>query len=493
MMRILILIIMLLPCSLGMYASAIDSLLSVLDKTIVMRRQYEEEKERYISLIKDELKQGRLTDMERYLIQNRLFAEYNSYISDSALHYINENILIATRLNNRQWINSSILNKVHILNTSGLFVEAMELLKSLPRNTLEGENIVDYYVCFENLYLYQAEYATDRNYVNNYLRIANLYRDSIISLVPEDTYRYVVVHAPQLIDQGKSQEAICLLKNFLPRLKSNTREYAVATSILAFAYHVVGNKQKEMEARISSAIADIRAVVKENYSLCALAELLYGMGDLERANHYIKISMEDANYYTTRLRSSQNSKMLPLIDRAYQQEKEIQQQRQRMFITGICILSVFLLLTVLCVLWQMKKLSYARKKVVAANSQLSILNSELKKLNNSQHEANERLLHTNQTLTEANHIKEEYLGRFLSLSSSYISKMEEYRRILNKQAAAGKLEELYRTLKSDRFINQELKEFYHNFDVSFLKIFPNFVEEFNRLLPVEEQLHPKNE
>ena len=129
----------------------------------------------------------------------------------------------------------------------------------------------------------------------------------------------------------------------------------------------------------------------------------------------------------------------------------------------------------------MKKLSYARKKVVAANSQLSILNSELKKLNKSQHEANERLLHTNQTLTEANHIKEEYLGRFLSLSSSYISKMEEYRRILNKQAAAGKLEELYRTLKSDRFINQELKEFY------------NFVEEFNRLLPVEEQLHPKNE
>ena len=36
MMRILILIIMLLPCSLGMYASAIDSLLSVLDKTIAV-------------------------------------------------------------------------------------------------------------------------------------------------------------------------------------------------------------------------------------------------------------------------------------------------------------------------------------------------------------------------------------------------------------------------------------------------------------------------
>ena len=93
-----------------------------------MRRQYEEEKERYISLIKDELNQGKLTDMERYLIQNRLFAEYNSYISDSALHYINENILIATRLNNRQWINSSILNKVHILNLSLIHIFRIDQL-----------------------------------------------------------------------------------------------------------------------------------------------------------------------------------------------------------------------------------------------------------------------------------------------------------------------------------------------------------------------------
>ena len=77
MMRILILIIMLLPCSLGMYASAIDSLLSVLDKTIVMRRQYEEEKERYISLIKDELKQGRLTDMRKTPNDIRFFIIYS--------------------------------------------------------------------------------------------------------------------------------------------------------------------------------------------------------------------------------------------------------------------------------------------------------------------------------------------------------------------------------------------------------------------------------
>lgn len=43
--------------------------------------------------------------------------------------------------------------------------------------------------------------------------------------------------------------------------------------------------------------------------------------------------------------------------------------------------------------------------------------------------------------------------------------------MLNKQAASGKVEELYKTLKSSRFIDEELKEFYQNFDNSFLSIF----------------------
>ncbi len=490
MIRILVLLIVFCPAAL--HASAIDSLLVVLDSALAVREQYREEKELRIALIKSELEQMSLTDEERYLIHSRLINEYDTYMSDSALHYVNENLLISTRLDNRQWLYRATLKKAHILGKAGLFVEAMELLGSLSREVLSGDDLVDYYIGFENLYLYQAEYATDENYAKKYLQKSNLYRDSIIALVPEGSYEYVRVRAPLLIDQWKREEAIALLKDFIPRLKPNTREYAVVTSILAFACRIDGRRQEEMEARICSAIADVKAVVKENYSLGALAELLYEEDDLERANRYIKISMNDANDYITRLRSLQTSKMLSLIDRAYQQEKEMQRRKLKALITGISILSFCLLLIVFYVIWQMKRLAYARREVVNANLQLNNLNEELKRLNEEEVKANELLQETNRSLEEANHIKEEYLGRFLSLSSSYIGKLEDYRRMLNKQAAAGKLEELYRTLKSDRFINQELKDFYHNFDSSFLNIFPDFIEEFNALLPAEEQLYPKN-
>lgn len=66
--------------------------------------------------------------------------------------------------------------------------------------------------------------------------------------------------------------------------------------------------------------------------------------------------------------------------------------------------------------------------------------------------------------------------------STYLDKMDLYRRSLNKIAAAGRVEELYKAIKSSQFLEEELKDFYANFDMTFLHLFPNFVEEFMRCL-----------
>ena len=94
-----------------------------------------------------------------------------------------------------------------------------------------------------------------------------------------------------------------------------------------------------------------------------------------------------------------------------------------------------------------------------------------------------------ETLLEANYIKEEYIGRYMDQCSTYLDKMDLYRRSLNKIAAAGRVEELYKAIKSSQFLDEELKEFYANFDMTFLQLFPNFVEEFNALLT--EPMQPK--
>ncbi len=463
---------------------ALEPLLRALDVAIENSEQYEKEKIQRITMIKDGLNARGLSLEEEYRINLRLYNEYEAYICDSARHYINRNIDIATQQNNREWLDESKLKKAHILATSGLYAEGVRLLETIEKQYLSERLLVDYYMAFENIYLYHAEYAQDDEYRPEYLDKMNRYRDSVLSVVAEGSYQYVIVRAPQCIDRQQPEQAEILLKDCINQTTSDTREYAILTSILAFTYQMSNRLELQMMSLAESAIADIKGVVKENNSLRALSELLYEEGALDRANKYMKKSMADASFYNARLRNVQASKMLPVIDYSYQLEKEMQRQKLQIFLGVISILSLFLIVVVGYVIRQLKKLAKARREVVHANRELQKLNTDLV-------EANHRQKQTNHSLTEANCIKEEYIGRFLGQCSAYIDKLETYRRMLNKKAASGKVEELYKTLKSSQFIEDELKEFYHNFDNSFLSIFPDFVECFNRLLPESEQIVPK--
>jgi DNA-binding NarL/FixJ family response regulator len=58
-------------------------------------------------------------------------------------------------------------------------------------------------------------------------------------------------------------------------------------------------------------------------------------------------------------------------------------------------------------------------------------------------------------------------------------------------ATAGKMNELVKAVKSNTPIEKELKEFYTNFDQTFLQLFPSFIDEFSKLLVDKELLHLK--
>ena len=471
-------------CPLLISAQTLDSLLNALDKTIEQSEFYEKEKLKRIERIKKDLQKPRLSIHEEYLLNRQLYDEYESLVYDSARYYINRNIEIAHQLNNQEWLDESKLKKAHILATSGLYVEGIELLKSINKATLTHHLLAEYYITFENIYLYRSEYTQDDEYMPQYLQLMNSYRDTILQIVPEGSYAYIITKGPVLVDHQQLAEAKKLLRDYCTQVDNETREYAVITSILAFINQYDNQIEERKENLARSAIADIKAVVKENNSLRALAEILYEEGAVGRANKYMKKSMTDASFYNARLRNVQASKMLPVIDEAYQTEKEAQRSKLQIFLAVISVLTVFLFIAIAYVVMQMRKLTKARQEVIKANRTLQELNTELMGANQKQQE-------TNRLMMEANCIKEEYLGRFLGLCSVYIDKLETYRRMLNKLAAAGKLDELYKKLKSSEFTEKELKEFYQNFDSSFLSIFPDFVERFNNLLPIEEQILPK--
>ena len=134
---------------------------------------------------------------------------------------------------------------------------------------------------------------------------------------------------------------------------------------------------------------------------------------------------------------------------------------------------------------QMKKLAVARKNLSVANEQLISLNQELSSTNN-------QLKHTNETLQESNLIKEVYIGRYIDQCSVYLNKLDEYRRHLNKISIAGKKDELLNEIKSTKIIDEELKEFYSNFDSTFMQLFPSFIEELRELMIDDEEIKLKS-
>ncbi|MEI6556209.1 MAG: DUF6377 domain-containing protein, partial [Paludibacter sp.] len=234
-----------------------------------------------------------------------------------------------------------------------------------------------------------------------------------------------------------------------------------------------------------SAINDIKCSTKEYISLRNLAFLLYEDGDIDRAYNYMKRSLDDALFCNARLRTYEISRMMPIIDKAYQLQTESRQRQMLITIISISILSLLLAIAVFFVYRQMKKLAVARKNLSQANDKLNSLNHKLSKINIELKDAN-------LTLSESNLIKEEYIGRYMDQCSEYIDKLDNYRRMLNKTASSGKTEELIKELKSKEFIDEELREFYNNFDITFLQLFPAFVEDFKSLLIDDEYVQLKS-
>ena len=463
--------------------SEMDSLLRVLDRTVDDFQIYSNMKEAKINKLKDLLKYT-TSYSQKYEICGKLYDEYSFYKSDSALVYARKKLLIAEKLNNKRSLTDARLNLASIMGITGMYKEAMDIVNKVDIN--EAPDLKAYYFHINRtIYGFMADYASSSQEKRRYDEITAAYRDSLLIVNAPSSSAHVMVRSDQLIINKKYNEALKLLLNYYPTIKNNIHDRAIIAYSIALAYH--GKHERDLEKRwlTTSAIYDLQSATKEYISLRLLAYTLYEDGDVDRAYKYIKRSLDDALFCNARLRTFEISKMLPIIDKAYQHQSDSRQRLMMITIFSISTLSVLLMLAVFFVYRQMKKLAVARKNLSDANKLLNDLNHELSA-------TNIQLNNTNETLLEANLIKEEYIGRYMDQCSAYIDKLDDYRRLLNKTATAGKIDDLLRVIKSKQFIEDELKEFYDNFDSTFLQLFPTFVDEFKLLLSDYEDVTLKS-
>ena len=412
----------------------------------------------------------------RYGIMRRLYEEYAAYQYDSAYAYVSQCISLAQAMGDAARLNESRLNLAHILSTACLMEQARQTLAQIDTTQLTPDQFITYYRTRTDLLIYQAEYMQGTRYADEAVRQLIAVRQRVAALDgPKDNVSYLITRAESLADGGNQQQAIDLLATLLPRYKSGDRMYSIITSTMSFHYSQLDDRDKQMEYLIKSAESDLEGCIRENTSLRAIADRLFDEGDIDRAYRYMRVAVDDANFYGTRLRNIQASGIVPKILNAYQTKQE-QGNRKMMWLLGVISLIALLLVGGVIAIYQLLK-RYRR-----LNEQKKAINEQLRQVNGQLHDTVEQLHESNALLQEREKLKEEYIARFLALSSRFIDRGEEQRKALYRLYRDRKTEELARELKSTHSGNENAQLFYENFDNAFLNIFPNFVDEVNKLL-----------
>ena len=439
-----------------------------LDSLIAVQPHIVAEKETRLAQMKADLA-AEPTVLGRYGIMRRLYEEYAAYQYDSAYAYVSQCISLAQAMGDAARLNESRLNLAHILSTACLMEQARQTLAQIDTTPLTPDQFITYYRTRTDLLIYQAEYMQGTRYADEAVRQLIAVRQRVAALDgPKDNVSYLITRAECLADGGNQQQAIDLLTTLLPRYKSGDRMYSIITSTMSFHYSQLDDMDKQMEYLIKSAESDLEGCIRENTSLRAIADRLFDEGDIDRAYRYMRVAVDDANFYGTRLRNIQASGIVPKILNAYQTKQE-QSNRKMMWLLGLMSLIALLMVVGVVAIYQLLK-RYRR-----LNEQKKAINEQLRQVNGQLHESNA-------LLQEREKLKEEYIARFLALSSRFIDRGEEQRKALYRLYRDRKTEELARELKSTHSGNENAQLFYENFDNAFLNIFPNFVDEVNKLL-----------
>lgn len=442
-------------------------LLETLDLVIGEKARYQSEREETIGQLK--LFLSNASDAaSSYELCGELFRIYLHFQADSALHYLKRKTDYWEKLNHKDMNPDLVINRAEVMGLMGMYNEALHELRKLKVGELSEDMKRYYYNTFRTCYGWLADYTVEKQAKAQYSQLTDCYRDSILMVSPLGIDRNIAQAEKALLSQ-KPDEAVAILTKMLST-SMDMQQRAYINFTLASAYEAKGEVDMQIFYLAQTAIIDLKMAVREYASLQKLARLMYEVGDLERAYRYLSCSMEDAVACNARLRFLEVTEFYPIIDRAYS-EKVMQEKRMGWILfLSVSMLAVVLIVLAIYLYYGMKKLSLMRRNLSVANKELKVVNG---------------------TLEQTGKIKEVYIARYLDRCVSYLDKLEQYRRSLEKLAMASRMDDLFKAIRSEQFLRDERKEFYGEFDKSFLELFPDFITDFNELLVDDGKVYPK--
>ena len=474
----------------GLTAQQLNTLYHTLDSVLANVDMYKEAAVNRIGKLESQLKECK-SATRKYDLAMRLYEENKAFDNNAALRYIEQCLDIARTVKSggdRAMMDLAQTRMAYQCSKAGMYNEAVSLLSGLDPAIMSHDTRNEYYQGTVHVYGEMAYYCRVKHLKDEYLGTCQKYGKLWMENLDPDSDEYLQMKEEALRDNGKVKEALKINDKRLTLCDEHSHQYAIVAYYRHLDYARADDAENVRRWLLKSAITDVENAVMDQGSLWILAQMLLDEGDLERAYRYINYAWDCANYFDARVRTRQVSPILTAVDKKRQQDTEHANRLLRILAVIISLMAVILLLSLIYVYRQRKRLALAHVKLSKSNTQLSEVNDNMTVLLRQVEHSNQQLQGLNHQLSDTNRVKDEYIGRFMQLCSLYVDKMEDMRKYVIKMIKGRKYQEMLDEMHSSKFKEKELEELHTNFDKAFLRLFPNFVDEFNAMVKPEEQV-----
>lgn len=450
----------------------IEKVLQDVDRAIERGNEYSQAKEKRIAGLKSEIGQS-----NEFVVANQLFNEYRYYQYDSAYIYARklESIAENTGKPNEKAIAQSAL--LFCYKSVGFFSEAVAIIESFNPDGLPKSLCANFYQLCAETYLNLSSYVgsvTDLGAKYDALKL------HYYQLALENSEEYTYFHdnvdltlklTVAYTDSLAIDARIAHINQY--RFSIDEHELGVQYAILAMAMDALKRNEEAIYYRALSTICDIHTCTRETTSSMTLAQYMYKAGELVRAHNYINQALNEANFYNSRLRVIEINSILPQIE----DSRFNKVNRQRMLYLGFGAIVLILLLLSTALFIRLRR----------SNRELKLTHEKLKESAKNLSESNETLSQINDKLKEVNEIKDSYIIQSLYVNPDFVNYVEKQSKAILAKIGTKQYDEAKAMLHKLN-IKGERERIYSSFDQAFLKLFPNFIEEMNKLFPAEHQI-----
>lgn len=435
----------------------LDSVLTELKKEVQTRGERDRKKEYRISVLKDVLREDASPEI-RFEQLSDIYDEYKVYQYDSAQVYAMQMLQLSQQLNSKEASARAATNLTHAYLSVGFYKEAYEIASAVDTTGLSPEITVNYLVTIRHLYQNLAQYANSSHSMSSY------YWDKfseINNLIP--------TYASRMSDKdGTAATASEDERDHTGHSESNDNECAIQYYIKGEKSQADGDLRQAAYYLAKSAIYDIRGNVKENRATTTLAKILLEMGEIKDAAFFIALAREDAEYSNSPIRKMGINGISTRIDNELLLQSE--KKRHAVISITICIIVALMLFIALLSILHHRN-GILRKMHFEAEEKGRLLDK-----------ANAKLSELNNALLKVNEIKRRYIVRSICTDHTFVNEVEEKTRTIERKIVARQYDDARDMLKSLN-IKKEHRRIANEFDSGFLSLFPNFLDEFNRLFP----------